>query len=117
MIRMVRSSHGNSVGLPGFTGLGAGFKVLLILAASLLHCHYLFVTVEEYIENACEFSTVEKVGEGGSLGAEDARAETDTHVVIVHFIALQAGDYFVLEKSHEIECDLAVERRQLVEEI
>lgn len=62
MNRRVRSSHGNTVGLPGFTGLGGGLEVLLVLTASLLLSHYLLVSVEEDVQDACELAAAEEVG-------------------------------------------------------
>jgi hypothetical protein len=62
MNRRKRSSHGNTVGLPSLTRFWRGFKVLLILAASLLLSHYLLVPIEEYIQDACKFTTAEEIG-------------------------------------------------------
>lgn len=62
MNRRQRSSHGNTVGLPSLTGFRTGFKMLLVLTASLLLSHYLLVPVEEDIQDACKFTTVEEIG-------------------------------------------------------
>ena len=90
--RSKKSCHGDAVSLPGLRGGLVRHQLLLILAAAFLHTHDLLVSVEEDIQYPCELARVEQVGKCGRFRAEDTRAETDAHVVIVHLVLILPRD-------------------------
>lgn len=80
-------------------GLGCAFQLLLIFAAALLHAHDLFVSVEEDVENACELAAIEQICEGRTFRTEYTRAETNTHVVVIHLILVLTGNHLQLKET------------------
>ena len=63
-------------------------------AASLLHRLHCLVATEIKVEYSCEFSAVKEVVDGGCFWSEEAGAEADAHVVVVHFIFFLSSDDF-----------------------
>lgn len=93
------------------------FFSLAPTATSFLHGHYFFITREVYVENARVFARVHQICKCWGFRPEDAGTETNTHVVVIHFVLMLTCDDLVTEETHQIVENLSVEFWQLVEEI
>ncbi len=58
-------------------------------------------------------AAVHKILERSCFCPENTRTKAHTHVVVVHFVDILAGDDLLLEVENQVDEDALVERRQL----
>lgn len=97
-------------------GPGRFFSVAAA-ATAFLHGHDFVEAIEVDIENACKLATVEQVCESGSHGPEYTGAEAHAHIIVIHLVLLLPAYHVLLQKCHQVEQYLLVQRRQLIQHI
>ena len=82
-----------------------------------LHGNNLLISGKVDVQNSSKLAAVEKVSKGRALRPKNAWSETNTHIVIVHFVLVMPMNHLTFQKSHQMHKNLSVERRKLWKEI
>lgn len=89
------------------------FLSLAPTTTPLLHGNNLLISGKVDVQNSSKLAAVEKVSKGRVLRPKNAWSETNTHIVIVHFVLVMPMNHLTFQKCHQMHKNLSVERREL----